>query len=243
MRDSPILGQTTSSYKQLRGQYRSDWGAYDLTEYTKFIQRLSKLQEGNSMALQIDREKLDEFCPKLFRLLDSFGHLPLSLRAKPNEFEKYPRSLFGKIQRNQDSEGTRDVEAGFREWENTVLRRSPYLQEEDYLDYIEDLRTWMVGNQEVFTKSANMQHLKSSLYARVFQYVYPRRVLANTYCQKHRGNVDAIKAEVLNQQFPTSIEPEVQKLKETYADDWEAIVADVYKNLMIKPYYRGVLRD
>ena len=243
MRDSPILGQTTSSYKRLRGQYRSDWGAYDLTEYTKFIQRLSKLQEGNSMALQIDREKLDEFCPKLFRLLDSFGHLPLSLRAKPNEFEKYPRSLFGKIQRNQDSEGTRDVEAGFREWENTVLRRSPYLQEEDYLDYIEDLRTWMVGNQEVFTKSANMQHLKSSLYARVFQYVYPRRVLANTYCQKHRGNVDAIKAEVLNQQFPTSIEPEVQKLKETYADDWEAIVADVYKNLMIKPYYRRVLRD
>ena len=242
MRDSPILGQTKGSYKRLRGQYRSDWGAYDLTEYAKFIQRLSKLQEGNPMALQIDREKLDEFCPKLFRLLDSFGHLPRSLRAKPNEFEKYPRSLFGKIQRNQDSEGNRDVEAGFREWENTVLRRSPYQQEEDYLE-IEDLRAWMVGNQEVFTKSANMQHLKSSLYARVFQYVYPRRILANTYCQKHKGNVEAIKAEVLHQQFPTSIELEIQKLKETYADDWEVIVADVRNTFMTKVnYYRRVLR-
>lgn len=242
MRDSMILGQTTGSYKRLWGQYRSDWGAYDLTEYAKFIQRLSKLQEGNSMALQIDREKLDEFCPKLFRLLDSFGHLPHSLRAKPNEFEKYSRSLFGKIQRNQDSEGNRDVEAGFREWENTVLRRSPYQREENYLE-IEDLRAWMVGNQEVFTKSANMQHLKSSLYARVFQYVYPRRVLANTYCQKHKGNVEAIKAEVLNQQFPASIEPEIQKLKETYADDWETIVADVRNNFRTKAnYYHKALQ-
>ena len=243
MRDSLILGQAKGSYKRLRGQYRSDWGAYDLTEYAKFIQRLSTLQEGNSMALQIDREKLDEFCSKLFRLLDSFGHLPRSLRAKPNEFEKYPRSLFGKIQRNQDSEGNRDVEAGFREWENTVLRRSPYQQEEDYLE-IEDLRAWMVGNQEVFTKSANMQHLKSSLYARVFQYVYPRRILENTYCQKHKGNVEAIETDVLYQQFPTSIELEIQKLKETYADDWESIVADVRNTFMTKVnYYRRVLRD
>ena len=242
MRDSTILGQTKGSYKRLGAPYRSDWEAYDLTEYAKFIQRLSKLQEENLMALQIDREKLDEFCPKLFRLLDSFGHLPRSLRAKPNEFEKYPRSLFGKIQRNQDSEGNRDVKAGFREWENTVLRRSPYQREENYLE-IEDLRAWMVGNQEVFTKAANMQHLKSSLYARIFQYVYPRRVLANTYCQKHKGNVDAIKAEVLDRQFPTSIEPEIQKLKETYADDWEAIVADVYNNFTTKAkYYRSVLR-
>lgn len=242
MRDSTILGQTKGSYKRLRAPYRSDWKAYDLTEYAKFIQRLSKLQEENLMALQIDREKLDEFCPKLFRLLDGFGHLPRSLRAKPNEFEKYSRSLFGKIQRNQDNEGNRDVEAGFREWENTVLRRSPYQREEDYLE-IEDLRAWLVNNQEVFIKSTNMQHLKSSLYARVFQYVYPRRVLANTYCQKHKGNVDAIKAEVLNQQFPTSIEPEIQKLKETYTDDWEAIVADVYNNFTTKAkYYRRVLQ-
>ena len=131
-----------------------------------------------------------------------------------------------------------DSESG----ENTVLRRSPYQREEDYFE-IEDLRTWLIGNREVFTKAANMQHLKSSLYARVFQYVYPRRVLANTYCQKHKGKVEAIKAEVLNQQFPTSIEPEIQRLKETYADDWETIVADVRNNFMTKAnYYHKVLR-
>ena len=195
------------------------------------------------MAIQIDREKLDEFCPKLFRLLDRFGHLPLSLRAKPNKFEKYPRSLFGSILRNQDSEGSRDVEAGFREWENKVLRQSPYQHEEDYLDYIEDLRGWMIDNQKVFTKPANLQHLKSSLYARAFQYVYPRRVLANGYCQKHKGNLDAIKAEILAQLFPSSIEHEVKKLKETYVEDWEAIVADTRSNLTDAPYYRCVLED
>ena len=243
MRDSPILGQTKGAYKRLRVPYRTDWGAYDLTEYAKFIQRLSKLQEENLMAIQIDREELDEFCPKLFRLLDRFGHLPLSLTAKPNEFEKFPRSLIGKIQRNQNSEGARDVEAGFREWENTVLRRSPYQKQEDYLDYIEDLRTWLIGNQEVIAKSANLQHLKSSLYARVFQYVYPRRVLANSYCQKHKGNVDAIKVEMLVQLFPSSIEPEVQKLKETYFEDWEAIVTDARINLTDAPYYRRVLEN
>lgn len=243
MRDSPILGQTKGTYKRLRAPYRSDWGAYDLTEYAKFIQRLSELKEENLMAIQIDREKLDEFCPKLFRLLDHFGHLPLSLRAKPNEFEKYPRSLFGSILRNQDSEGSRDVEAGFFEWENKVLRRSLYRQEEDYLDYIEDLRAWMIGNQEVFTKSANLQHLKSSLYARVFRYVYPRRVLANSYCQKHKGNLDAIKEEVLAQLFPSSIETEVQKLKGNYVEDWAGILADTRINLTDAPYYRRVLEN
>lgn len=196
------------------------------------------------MAIQINREKLDEFCPKLFRLLDRFGHIPLSLRAKPTEFEKYPRSLFGKIQRNQNSKGNRDVEAGFREWENTVLRRSPYRQEEDYLDYIEDLRAWMISNQEVFTKSANLQHLKSSLYARVFQYVYPRRVLANAYCQKHKGNVNALMPEILEQQFPTSIEQEVEKLKETYVNDWEVIVADTRNKLLTDARYKSrVIED
>ncbi len=60
------------------------------------------------MALQINRQELDEFCPKLFRLLDSLGLLPRQLWAKPNEFEKYPRLLLGSIQRYND------VEAGFK---------------------------------------------------------------------------------------------------------------------------------
>jgi hypothetical protein len=47
MRDSPILGQKKGHYKRLpeAGTYREDWRAYDLTEYARFIQRLSRLRE------------------------------------------------------------------------------------------------------------------------------------------------------------------------------------------------------
>jgi hypothetical protein len=45
MRDSAILGQRKGTYKKLGGQYRTDWQAQDLTEYAKFIQRLSNLKE------------------------------------------------------------------------------------------------------------------------------------------------------------------------------------------------------
>ncbi len=45
MRDSPILEQTKGNYRKMGGRYREDWQAQDLTEYAKFIQRLSVLQE------------------------------------------------------------------------------------------------------------------------------------------------------------------------------------------------------
>lgn len=249
MRNSPILGQTADHYKRLRGQYRPDWGAHDLTEYAKFIQRLSKLQEENPMALQIDREELDEFCPKLFHALDVLDRLPQGLswkqdasgkrqRIAPTEFEKFPRLLFGTIHRYND------VEAGFREWQSRLMRDigSPTLREKNYLE-LEELCNWMMHHEKVFRNKTNLQHLRTSLYARVFNYLYPRRVLANAYCQKHKGDVNAIKAEVLEHQFPSSIEQEIQKLKETYIDDWEAIVADVRSNLTDAPYYRSVLED
>jgi len=45
MRDSAILGQNKGGYRRLPTTYRQDWRAYDLTEYARFIQKLSKLQE------------------------------------------------------------------------------------------------------------------------------------------------------------------------------------------------------
>jgi len=50
MRDSPILGVKYDAKKKrqprkLHGDYRRDWQAQDLTEYARFIQKLSKLQE------------------------------------------------------------------------------------------------------------------------------------------------------------------------------------------------------
>lgn len=236
MRDSAILGQTKGSYKRLPGVYREDWRAQDLTEYAKFIQRLSKLQEVSSMALQVDREQLDEFCSQLFRTLDGLGLLPRQLRAKPNEFEKYTRLLFGSIQRYND------VEAGFKEWESRVLRDAPYRKEEHYLK-IEALRQWLVNHHDVFTKKANLQHLHTSLYARVFNYLYPRRVLVNAYCAKHQSNPEAIEPEFVERALPNSIGTEVQQLKETYSDEWETIVADAKASLIANAaYYRKVLR-
>lgn len=70
------------------------------------------------MAVKIDREVIDEFCQRLFRVLDSLGLLPRTLLAKPNEFEKYPRLLFGSIRRYND------VDAGFKEWESRDPPRS-----------------------------------------------------------------------------------------------------------------------
>ncbi|TCJ15717.1 hypothetical protein E0L93_12000 [Rubrobacter taiwanensis] len=252
MRDSAIFEQTGTRgrYKRLPRSYKQEWKAWDLTEYAKFIQRLSKLQEVNGMALNVDRKELDEFCTKLFRALDNLGLLPRRLdwkrsssgklqRVAPTELEKYPRLLFGSIQRYGD------VEAGFREWESRVLRdvRSPSVREAHYPD-LESLRQWMVQHKDIFTKNkANMQHLRASLYARAFQYLYPRRVLANVFCEKQKGSPDAIEPEFLAEALPNSIEGDVQKLREAYRDEWEEIVGDTRDSLVANAaYYRRVLR-
>lgn len=188
------------------------------------------------MALSIDREELDEFCPRLFRTLDRLGLLPLWLRAKPNEFEKYPRLLFGGIQRYND------VEAGFREWESRVLRDVPYRKEEYYPD-LDALRQWMVRNKDVFAKRANMQHLRTSLYARLFHYVYPLRVLANAYCVKHHGNSDAIGPEFVRMELPRSIEADIRNLKDAYEVQWETVVSDARDSIIANDgYYRKVIQ-
>jgi hypothetical protein len=188
------------------------------------------------VALKVDREKLDEFCPNLFRTLDGLGLLPMYLGAKPHEFEKYPRLLFGSIQRYND------VEAGFKEWESRVLRDSPYRKEEHYLD-LEALKQSMRKQTNVFSNRVNTQHLRTSLYARVFQYLYPRRVLVNAYCVKHRGNSAAVEPGFIEKALPDSIMVGVQKLQDAYSDEWTSIVADAKASLIANAaYYRKVLR-
>lgn len=187
------------------------------------------------MALQVNREEIDEFCPKLFRVLDNLGLLPLQLWAKPNEFEKYPRLLFGSIRRYSD------VEAGYKDWESRILRESPHRKEDFYLE-LETLRQWMLQHKGVFTEKANLQHLHTSLYARIFNYLYPRRVIVNAYCVKHQGNVEATNPEFMKKAFPSSIETEVQKLKEVYNPEWENIVKDAGASFLANmAYYRKVL--
>lgn len=187
------------------------------------------------MAVQVDRKTIDEFCPRLFRALDGLGLLPRQLSAKPTEFEKYPRLLFGSVQRYND------VEAGFKEWEGRVLRAAEYRREERYPE-LEALRQWMVEHAALFANKTNMQHLKSSLYARVFQYLYPRRVLVNAYCKRHQGNEGALTPDFLAHEFPDSVAETVKKIEETYQNDWDAIVGDARRALLKNAqYYRKVL--
>jgi hypothetical protein len=188
------------------------------------------------MAVQVDRKMLDEFCSRLFKAVDGLGLLPRPLSAKPTEFEKYPRLLFGSIQRYND------VEAGFREWESRVLREVEFRKEERY-PYLEALRQWMAEHSPLFTgNKTNMQHLKSSLYARVFQYLYPRRVLVNAYCNRHQGNLEALMPEFIARELPGSVADVVEKVQETYHAEWDAIVADASQTLLENAaYYREVL--
>lgn len=189
------------------------------------------------MAVQVDRKSLDQFCPRLFQTLDRLGLLPRQLSAEPTKFEKYSRLLFGSIQRYND------VEAGFREWESRVLRAAGYRLEERYSE-LETLRQWMTEHADLFTCKANMQHLKSSLYARVFQYLYPRRVLVNAYCLHHKGNEDALTPDFLESNFPGSVDTAVEKVREIYQAEWETIVADARRALLENAaYYRKVLSE
>ena len=208
------------------------------------------------MAVRVDTKELDEFCPRLFRVLDRLGLLPRQLNAKPTEFEKYPRLLFGSIQRYND------VEAGFHEWESRVLRAAEYRKEVHY-PTLEALRQWMSEHAALFTNKTNMQHLKTSLYARVFQYLYPRRVLVNAFCQQHKGQEDAIAKfraatardtqereskrreleDWLEEALPASIEETIQKVKRLYGEaEWNTIVADARQTLLDHAaYYLKVL--
>jgi len=197
------------------------------------------------MTISVQRIELDEFSAMLFRLLDRLGLFPQDRvstrgtfypwhRAKPNEFEKYPRLLLGSIERYHD------VEAGFKEWESRVLRDAPYRKEEHYPE-LEALRQWLVTHAEAFTNKANSRHLRTSLYARVFQYLYPRRVLANAYTVKceQSGQMDALSPEVLAKLLPQSIEREVEKLRSTYSSEWNNIVADARADLLANAKYYG----
>lgn len=193
------------------------------------------------MALSVNRKELDEFCDRLFRTLDGLGLLPMSIGpdTKPHEYEKFSRFLLGSIKRYND------VETGFREWESRVLRQenAQYRKKELY-PVLEQLRQWLAANSKLLVENkVNLQHLLASLYARVFNYLYPRRVLALAYCVKHQGNSEAINREFLATALPNSVEQEVEKLRQTFMQEWDTIVADTKSAILANAqYYRSVLK-
>jgi len=195
------------------------------------------------MVKQVDTAKLEEFCGLLFRALDRLGGdlLPLFLSERPTGYEKYPRLLLGHI-RFYDN-----VEAGFEEWKSKVLRdASDYRREEEFPELL-SLKRWLLDNRGLFEgRKDNLNHLKRSLYARVYEYLYPRRLLTGAYAEANRGNPDGLEENAIRSDFRRVVEPHIDKLAEVYGqgERLDGIVTEAEEFLITnRQRYRWKLRE
>ncbi|MBW1946416.1 MAG: hypothetical protein JRI33_00605 [Deltaproteobacteria bacterium] len=195
------------------------------------------------MPRQIDTAQLEEFCGVLFRALDRLGGdlLPLFLSDRPTSYEKYPRLLLGHI-RYYDN-----VEAGFEEWKSKVLRdASDYRREEEFPELLA-LKKWLLDNRSIFEgRKDNLNHLKRSLYARIYEYLYPRRLLTGTYAEINRGNSDALEEAAIRTDFRRVVQMQIAKLAEVYGEGerLDKIVTEAEEFLIAnRQRYRWKLRE
>ncbi len=186
------------------------------------------------MPKKVDTEKLNEFCDILFRVLDRLGGgredlLPLFLSEKPTAYEKYPRLLLSQI-RYYD-----DVEAGFEEWKSKVLRdANDYRKEEEYPELLV-LKKWLKDNRSLFeNRKDNLNHLKRSLYARAYEYLYPRRLLTGAYAWANRGNPEALEEDAIRSRFRQDVKHYIDKLSVVYgeSDKFQKIVNEAEEFLI-----------
>lgn len=195
------------------------------------------------MPRQVNTTELDEFCQLLFRTLDRLGGdlLPLFLSERPTAYEKYPRLLLGCI-RYYD-----DVEAGFEEWKSKVLRdASDYRREEEFPELLA-LKKWLLEHRSLFEgRKDNLNHLKRSLYARVYEYLYPRRLLTGAYAEANRGNPDALEEDAIRANFREVVRPHIAKLAQVYGEGerLQTIVTEAEEFLLAnRQRYRWKLRE
>ncbi|MGB9872647.1 MAG: hypothetical protein ACPLYD_13405 [Anaerolineae bacterium] len=195
------------------------------------------------MPRQVNTAELDEFCGLLFRALDRLGGdlLPLFLSERPTSYEKYPRLLLGHIQYYDD------VEAGFEEWKSKVLRdASDYRREEEFPELLA-LKKWLLEHRSLFEgRKDNLNHLKRSLYARAYEYLYPRRLLTGAYAEANRGNPDALEEAAIRANFRQVVQPHIARLAEVYGEGerLEKIVAEAEEFLIAnRQRYRWKLRE
>ncbi|MGQ9555188.1 MAG: hypothetical protein ACUVWR_13895 [Anaerolineae bacterium] len=196
------------------------------------------------MPRQVDTAKLDEFCTLLYRTLDHLGGgdlLPLFLSERPTAFEKYPRLLLGYIRYYGD------VEAGFEEWKSKVLRdASDYRREAEFPELLA-LKKWVLDHRSLFEgRKDNLNHLKRSLYARAYEYLYPRRLLTGAYAEANRGNPDALEEATIRANFRQVVQPHIAKLSGVYgeSDRLQTVVTEAEEFLIAnRQRYRWKLRE
>jgi len=195
------------------------------------------------MPRQVNTAELDEFCQILFQALDRLGAdlLPLFLRGRPTSFEKYPRLLLGHIRYYGD------VEAGFEEWKSKVLRDASEYRKEEEFPKLLALKKWLLDHRHLFEgRKDNLNHLKRSLYARAYEYLYPRRLLTGTYAEVNRGNPDALEEEAIRANFRRTVQSQIAKLAEVYGEGerLETIIAEAEEFLVAnRGRYRWKLRE
>jgi hypothetical protein len=194
------------------------------------------------MPRQVNTAELDEFCGLLFRALDRLGGdlLPLFLSERPTAYEKYPRLLLGHIRYHDN------VEAGFEEWKSKVLRDASDRRKEEEFPELLALKAWLLEHRSLFEgRKDNLNHLKRSLYARSYEYLYPRRLLTGAYAEANRGNPDALEEDTIRANFRRVVEPHIAKLKEVYGEGerLERIVAEAQEFLVAnRQRYRWKMR-
>ncbi len=245
LRDSPKSKRDFSKDNQKKFKYRSlgaynsidetDLGVVDATEYLALYKIVHEMINGGDlMSKQIPIEDIDVFCDQLFRVLDRAGLLPIRLGKAAHAFEKYARLLVGLLGRYER------VEAALTEWETRVLRSiRDRRQREAVYSHFQTLHTWLTGpeNRQLFEGNGrrdNLNHLKRSLFARVYTWLYPRRKLTAAYAQAHAGNANQFKPEVVEHNFVGTTESTCQELGLTTDDP---AVVDAQAFLTVKQYY------
>ena len=239
LRDSPIRGGDDFDMKYKR--LSNDWettkglGIVNLDEYQEIYQNLYQTTKGeDTMPKNINVEKLDVFCDHLFRALDHAGLFPPRLGEAAHAFEKYPRLLVGLLGRYEN------VESGFSEWETRTLRGVNRQQRESVYPYFHVLQNWLVApeNRTLFEKKEHrkdtLNHLKRSLYARVYAWLYPRRRLTVSYAQAHGGNRTQFEPEVINWDFMTATQHTQQELGGIVS---KSVIEDAREFLIAKRSY------
>jgi len=100
-----------------------------------------------------------------------------------------------------------------------VLRDSnDYRRDEEYPELLA-LKKWMIENRALFeNRKDNLNHLKRSLYARAYEYLYPRRLLTGAYAEANRGNPEALEEDAIKSGFRSGVSPHIDRLAAVYGD-------------------------
>lgn len=209
----------------------------------------------------VDESKINEFTIQMCSLLDSLWLFPMSLmgrEATPTRLEKYPRLLFGYFRRYDQ------VEMAFKEWESKILRdvENSYIKQKNFPE-LAKLQKWCVENHALFdgeNKKINLQHLRGSLYARVYTYLYAKRLInravTNELTDKLRSAEMVDDKTLINnikewieddgkfQSMISSLEQtELKEVKEIFSEEWDKKVQDAREHFISSiPYYLKIIK-